>query len=137
MQHRFQNITSRAWQAAPKVYLPPLALPLVPQPCLTKVSYIARTLPKGISCRAGQVRVLFCMPDCSFLPNSLATGQVVMLQAGQVEIVAIVMPLIFGQSPLILCGYFTNIFRDLRAFKALLCSLIIIKVLSSKFCEIQ
>ena len=34
-----------------------------------------------------------------------------MLQAGQVEIVAIVMPLIFGQSLLILCGYFTNIFE--------------------------
>ena len=34
-----------------------------------------------------------------------------MLQAGQVEIVAIVMPLIFGQSLLILCGYFSNIFE--------------------------
>ena len=34
-----------------------------------------------------------------------------MLHAGQVEIVAIVMPLIFGQSLLILCGYFTNIFK--------------------------
>ena len=36
-----------------------------------------------------------------------------MLHAGQVEIVAIVMPLIFGQSLLIviLCGYFTNIFE--------------------------
>ena len=77
VQHRFQNITCRAWQAASKVYLPMLALPLVPQPCLTKVSYIARTLPKDISCRAGQVRVLFCLPDCRFLPNSLATGQVV------------------------------------------------------------
>ena len=33
-----------------------------------------------------------------------------MLHAGQVEIVAIVMPLIFGQSILILCDYFTNIF---------------------------
>ena len=34
-----------------------------------------------------------------------------MLHAGQVEIVAIVMPLMFGQSLLIiLCGYFTNIF---------------------------
>ena len=32
-----------------------------------------------------------------------------MLHAGQVEIVAIVMPLIFGQSLLILCDYFTNI----------------------------
>ena len=111
MQHRFQNITCRAWQAAPKVDLPTLALPLVPPPCLTKVSYIARALPKDISCRAGQVRVLFCWPDYRFLPNSLATGQVVMLHAGQVEIVAIVMPLIFGQSLLILCDYFTNIFE--------------------------
>ena len=34
-----------------------------------------------------------------------------MLHARQVEIVAIVMPLIFGQSLLILCGYFTNIFE--------------------------
>ena len=34
-----------------------------------------------------------------------------MLHAGHVEIVAIVMPLIFGQSLLILCGYFTNIFE--------------------------
>ena len=35
------------------------------------------------------------------------------LHAGQVEIVAIVMPLIFSQSPLIviLCGYVTNIFE--------------------------
>ena len=87
--------------------LPTLALSLVPLPCLTKVSYIARTLPKDISCRAGQVRVLFCWPDCRFLPNSLATGQVVMMHAGQVEIVAIVLPLIFGQSLLILCDYFT------------------------------
>ena len=31
-----------------------------------------------------------------FLPNSLAKGQVVILHAGQVEIVAIVVPLIFG-----------------------------------------
>ena len=136
MQHRFQNITCRAWQAAPKVYLPTLSLPLVPPPCLTKVSYIARTLPKDISCRAGQVRVLFCWPDCRFLPNSLATGQVVMLHAGQVEIVAIVMPLIFGQSLLILCDYFTNIFEIREHLK--LCFVdIIIKVLSSKFYEIQ
>ena len=98
MQHRFQNITCLAWHAAPKVYLPTLAVPLVPQPCLTKVSYIARTLPKDISCRAGQVRVLFCLPDCRFLPNSLATGLVVLLHAGQVEIVAIVVPSFFGQS---------------------------------------
>ena len=34
-----------------------------------------------------------------------------MLHAGQVEIVAIVMPFIFGQSLLILSGYFTNIFE--------------------------
>ena len=95
------------------------------------------TLPKDISCRAGQVRVLFCLPDCLFLPNLLATGQVVMLHAGQVEIVAIVMPLIFGQSLLILCVYFTNIFRDSRASKALFCIFIIIKVISSKFIEIQ
>ena len=114
MQHRFQNVTCRAGQAAPKVILPTLALPLVPQPCLTKVSYIARTLSKDISCRAGQVRVLFCLPDCRFLPNSLATGQVVILHAGQVEIVAIVMPLIFGQSLLILCCYFTNIFTQVQ-----------------------
>ena len=114
MQHRFQNVTCRAGQAAPKVILPTLALPLVPQPCSTKVSYIARTLSKDISCRAGQVRVLFCLPDCRFLPNSLATGQVVILHAGQVEIVAIVMPLIFGQSLLILCCYFTNIFTQVQ-----------------------
>ena len=56
-----------------------------------------------------------------------------MLHAGHVEIVAIVMPLIFGQSLLILCGYFHKYFRDSRAFKALLCSLIIIRVLSSTF----
>ena len=99
------------------------------------VNYIARTLSKDISCRAGQVRVLFCLPDYRFLPNSLATGQVVMLHTGQVEIVAIVMPLIFGHSLLILCGYFTNIFEIREHF--LLCSLIIIKVLSSKFYEIQ
>ena len=36
---------------------------------------------------------------------------VVMLHARQVEIVAIVMPLILGKSLLILCGYFTNIFE--------------------------
>ena len=54
-----------------------------------------------------------------------------MLHAGQVEIVAIVMPLIFGQSLLILCGYFTNIFEIREHF-----ILIIIKVLSSKFYEI-
>ena len=64
-------------------------------------------------------------------------GQVVILHAGQVEIVAIVVPLIFGQPLLIPCGYFSKYFRDLRAFKALLCSLAIIKVLSSKFNEIQ
>ena len=34
-----------------------------------------------------------------------------MLYAGHVEIVTIVMPLIFGQSLFILCGYFTNIFE--------------------------
>ena len=34
-----------------------------------------------------------------------------MLHAGQVEIVEIVMPLSFGQSLPILCGYFTNIFE--------------------------
>ena len=34
-----------------------------------------------------------------------------MLHVGQVEIVAIVMPLMFDQSLLILCGYFTNIFE--------------------------
>ena len=45
-----------------------------------------------------------------------------MLHAGRVEIyVVIVMPLIFGQSLLILCGYF-KYFRASRAFKALLCS---------------
>ena len=66
VQHRFQNITCWAWQAAPKVYLPTLALPLVLQPCLTKVSYISRTQPKDISCWAGQVRVLFCLSDCCF-----------------------------------------------------------------------
>ena len=60
-----------------------------------------------------------------------------MLHAGQVEIVVIGMPLIFGQSLLILCGYFHKYFRDTRAFKALLCSHIIIKVSSSKFYEIQ
>ena len=43
--------------------------------------------------------------DGRFLSNSLATVQVVMLHAGQVEIVVIVMPLIFGQSLLILCMY--------------------------------
>ena len=59
------------------------------------------------SCSACQIAV--------FLPNSLATGQAVMLHAGQVEIVAIVMPLIFGQSLLIviLCGYFTKSFEIL------------------------
>ena len=89
--------------------MPKLALPLVPKPCLTKVSYIAGTLPKDISCRAGQIARL------PFLPNSLAKGQVVILHAGQVEIVAIVVPLIFGyKSLLILCGYFTNIFENLK-----------------------
>ena len=34
-----------------------------------------------ITCRAGQVRVLFSLPHCCFLSNSLATGQVVMLHA--------------------------------------------------------
>ena len=34
-----------------------------------------------------------------------------MMHAGQVVIVANVMPLFFGQSLLILCGYFTNIFE--------------------------
>ena len=62
-------------------------------------------LPSGAS------NVLFCLPDCRILPNSLPKGQVVMLHAGQVEIVVIVMPFSFGQSLLILCGYFTNIFE--------------------------
>ena len=34
-----------------------------------------------------------------------------MLHAGQVKIVAIVKPLIVGQSLLVMCGYFTNIFE--------------------------
>ena len=57
-----------------------------------------------------------------------------MLHAGQVEIVAIVMPLIFGQSLLSHTVWlYHKYFRDSRAFNALLCSLIIIKVLPSKF----
>ena len=59
-----------------------------------------------------------------------------MLHAGQVEIVAIDMPLIFGQSLLILCDYFTNIF-EIRDHLKLCFVDIIIKVLSSKFYEIQ
>ena len=47
-----------------------------------------------------------------------------MLHAGQVEIVAIVMPLIFGQSLLTLCGYFTNIFEIREHLK--LCFVVIL-----------
>ena len=47
-----------------------------------------------------------------------------MLHAGQVEIVAIVMQLIFGQSLLILCGYFTNIFEIRKHLK--LCSVVLL-----------
>ena len=64
-----------------------------------------------------------------------------MLHAGQVEIVAIVMPLVFGQSLLILCDYFTNIFEIREHLKLCFVDIyvhcIIIKVLSSKFYEIQ
>ena len=74
-----------------------------------------------------------CLPDCRFLPNSLATGQVVMLHAGQVEIVAVVMPLIIGQSLLIviLCGYFTNIFEIRKHLK--LCFVVLLKCYPPNF----
>ena len=48
----------------------------------------------------------------------------VMLHAGQVEIEVTVMPLIFGQSLLILCGYFTNIFEICEHLK--LCSVFLL-----------
>ena len=47
-----------------------------------------------------------------------------MLHAGQVEVVVIGMPLIFGQSLLILCGYFTNIFKIREHLK--LCFVVIL-----------
>ena len=71
----------RMGHAAPKVYLPRLHSNLSPSLCYTKVSYIGRPAAQNRTCRAGQVRVLFCLPDCHFLPNSLATGQVVLLHA--------------------------------------------------------
>ena len=38
---------------------------------------------KNITCRAGQARLLFCLPDCHFLPKSFATcnGASVLLHA--------------------------------------------------------
>ena len=36
---------------------------------------------QNLTCQTRQVRVVFSLPDCSFLPNSLATGQPVMLHA--------------------------------------------------------
>ena len=60
------------------------------------MSYIAGTLPKDISCRAGASKGLVLLARLPFLPKSLAKGQVVILHAGQVEIVEIVVPLIFG-----------------------------------------
>ena len=52
-----------------------------PVPLLNEVELHCEDSAQNISCRAGQVRVLICLPDCRFLPNSLATGQVVILHA--------------------------------------------------------
>ena len=52
--------------------------------CLAGTSTCPATLLiKGqkTTCRVGQFRVLFCLPVCHFLPNSLATGQMIMLHA--------------------------------------------------------
>ena len=59
-----------------------------------------------------------------YRPDTHLNQTLVMLQAGQVEVVAIVMPLIFGQSLLILCGYFTYIFEIREHLK--LCFVVIL-----------
>ena len=56
-----------------------------------------------------------------------------MLHAGQVEIVAIVMPLIFGQSLLILCDYFTNIFEIREHLKLCFVDILLLKCYPPNF----
>ena len=56
-----------------------------------------------------------------------------MLHAGQVEIVAIVMPLISGQSLLIMCGYFTNIFEIRKHLKLCFVVLLYLKCYPPNF----
>ena len=68
VQHRSKNIIFWAGQAAHKVDFPRQHFYL-PRHCKIKVRL---DLALNITCRAGQVRVLFSLPNCRFLPNSLA-----------------------------------------------------------------
>ena len=78
-----QYNTCRAGQATPKVYLPRRQF-LLPRTMLNKGGLHCEDSAQNITCRAGQVRGLFCLPDCIFcrIHLQLATGQVVMLHAG-------------------------------------------------------
>ena len=60
VQHRFQNITCWARQTCPATLL-------------NKGWLHCEYSAQNITCRERQVRVLFCLPDCHFLPNLLAT----------------------------------------------------------------
>ena len=73
MQNRFQNITYRVGQAAPNAYLPRRHFHL-PRHSVQHLGELrCEDSAQSITCQAGQVRVLLWLPDCRFLPNSLAT----------------------------------------------------------------
>ena len=72
MQHRFQNISYLAGQAAPKVYLACRHFHLPRQ-----VSYTARSFAKTERGKLGS----WSACPIAFLPNRIAAGQAVMLHA--------------------------------------------------------
>ena len=66
MQQRFENITGQAGQATPQRFTCPTTL-------LNKGELHCDDSAQNITCRVGQVGVLFCLRDCHFLPNLFAT----------------------------------------------------------------
>ena len=76
VQHRFQNITCRAGQAALQFTCPsPTPLPgtsTCPATVLNKGKLHCEDNAQNITCGARQIRVLLLLPVCLFLPHSLA-----------------------------------------------------------------
>ena len=77
VQHRFQNISCRAGKLHLK-FTCPVGTSTCHATLLNIGELHCEDCAQNTTCQAGQVRVL---PDCRFLLNSLAMGQVVMLHA--------------------------------------------------------
>ena len=73
VKHSFQYITCQAKQAALRFNFPHREFHLPHHSVLNKSELNCEDSAQNITYRVGQSRVLFCLPDCSFLPNSLAT----------------------------------------------------------------